>query len=35
MLVLILLADTLAAFALDRMCSFLFGETRRKPKFVD
>uniref|UniRef100_A0A0A1X7L2 Probable cation-transporting ATPase 13A1 n=1 Tax=Zeugodacus cucurbitae TaxID=28588 RepID=A0A0A1X7L2_ZEUCU len=35
MLVLVLLADTLAAFALDRMCSFLFGETRRKPKHVD
>ncbi|CAD6998459.1 manganese-transporting ATPase 13A1 [Ceratitis capitata] len=34
-LVLVLLADTIAAFALDRICSFLFGEKRRKSKFTE
>ncbi|XP_067625112.1 endoplasmic reticulum transmembrane helix translocase [Eurosta solidaginis] len=34
-LVMVLLADTIAAFALDRICSFLFGETRRKSRLVN
>ncbi|XP_036329335.1 manganese-transporting ATPase 13A1 [Rhagoletis pomonella] len=34
-LVLVLLADTIAAFALDRICSFLFGETRQTSKIVN
>ncbi|XP_075152001.1 endoplasmic reticulum transmembrane helix translocase [Haematobia irritans] len=29
-LIFVLLADTIAAYAFDRICSFLFGETRRK-----
>ncbi|XP_053960788.1 endoplasmic reticulum transmembrane helix translocase [Anastrepha ludens] len=33
-LVLVLLADTIAAFALDRFCSFLFGEIRRKSNLI-
>ncbi|KAI8126736.1 Manganese-transporting ATPase 13A1 [Lucilia cuprina] len=33
-LIYVLLADTIAAFVADRICSFLFGETRRKSKVL-
>ncbi|XP_065358266.1 endoplasmic reticulum transmembrane helix translocase [Calliphora vicina] len=34
-LIYVLLADTIAAFVVDRVCSFLFGETRRKSKALN
>ncbi|XP_064548623.1 endoplasmic reticulum transmembrane helix translocase [Drosophila montana] len=34
-LLLVLIVDIVGAFALDRICSFLFGETRRKSKVLN
>uniref|UniRef100_A0A1A9ZN66 Cation-transporting ATPase n=1 Tax=Glossina pallidipes TaxID=7398 RepID=A0A1A9ZN66_GLOPL len=34
-LIYVLLADTIAAYVVDRICSFLFGETRRKSKVLN
>lgn len=33
-LIMVLVADTVLAYAVDRICSFLFGETRRKSKLL-
>ncbi|XP_055917032.1 endoplasmic reticulum transmembrane helix translocase [Eupeodes corollae] len=33
-LIFVLIADTVSAYAVDRICSFLFGETRRKSKLL-
>lgn len=34
-LLMVLVLDILGAFTLDRVCSFLFGETRRKSKVLN